>query len=187
MLAELLQSGFHWPSGTTIRRARPRLDIAAMLMTRRFFHTVLQQSFDLHLTADSSPVTGMDIFGAEVDIFSHACKYRKFTLPGATLAHGHTSALSKALSLTWSLWLVSGPSMASLESVLEHLRSITSDWGGSSPAWFKPRMHWQFSGRDLASQSHQHFGHTPHCSHTVHTLGIGITLLRQRFERVVKL
>ena len=123
---------FFWPSGWTIRRARARLDIAAMLMTRRFFQTVLQQSFDLHLTCDSSPVTGMDIFGGEVDIFSHACSYRKFTLPGATLAHGHTTALSKALSLTWSLWLLSGPSMASLESVLSHLRSITSDWGVES-------------------------------------------------------
>jgi hypothetical protein len=105
--------------------------VTCMLLARRFFRDALSQPGSLHLTCDSSPITGMDIFGAYIDVFYHD-GFRTFTLPGATLAHGYTTALHKALTLVWSLWLIAGPSMQQLETLLARVRSMTTDWGVES-------------------------------------------------------
>lgn len=50
-------------------------------------------------------------------------------MPGTSLGHGFTAAIDKVMAFLWSLWLVVGPSIATMESFLEDVRSFTTDFG----------------------------------------------------------
>jgi hypothetical protein len=66
-LDQLEREGFMFPSGSLLRRARPRFDIACMLLSRRWFHSVFRTSISLNITCDASPITGSEIMGALLD------------------------------------------------------------------------------------------------------------------------
>ena len=129
----LMDTGFEFPSRRPIERSRPRLDITCNLLIRRWFHTVVfaAASFWICLYADSSPVSGYDIFGMICDVFVDGVKHT-FMLPGSVLGHGHTSALDKTMALLWAIWLACGPDVESFERVVMAIICITTDQGVES-------------------------------------------------------
>jgi hypothetical protein len=52
--------------------------------------------------------------------------------PGASLGHGFTSTVDKVMSFLWALWLMVGPSVATMEQFLLDVRSFTTDFGVES-------------------------------------------------------
>ena len=136
MIDSLLASGFTFPSKTVLYRCRPRFDAAAMLIERRYLnHGPWSRPFtrsgrSIYLYADSSPITGMEIFGALFDLFlvSGVCKIGH-VLPGTVLGHGYVDTECKVMALLHVLWLVVGPTMLGLEMFLGDVKSFTTDSG----------------------------------------------------------
>lgn len=72
MFADLLNTGFVFPSSQSLARARPQLDSACMLLERVEWNTGRfmrrpGRPRRIHLTADGSPNSGRDIFGIIMD------------------------------------------------------------------------------------------------------------------------
>ena len=83
------------------------------------------------LYADSSPAAGIDIFAMIAEVWINGI-CRMLVLPGIVLGHGHGSALDKLMALLWALWLVCGPTVASLEAILLAVVAMTTDQGVES-------------------------------------------------------
>jgi hypothetical protein len=134
MLDELMLTGFSFPSKAALLRARPRLDVATMLLERYewalgMFAKSRGNLASVHMTADGSPNSGRDLFGILMDVFVSSGALHHRVLPGTSLGHGFMSVIDKCMSLLWSMWLIVGPLMSTLEDVLLSVRSFTADFG----------------------------------------------------------
>ena len=134
MMLQLLQTGFTFPSKNSLLRARPRLDVTSMLLERfewslGMFSSVGGPGLSIHMTADGSPNSGRDFFGVLMDVFLCGTQLHHRMLPGTSLGHGYMSVVDKGMAFLWSIWLIMGPLISSIEAVLCSIRSFTSDFG----------------------------------------------------------
>ena len=117
-------------------KARPRLDIACMLLERREWlqgKWKSSASRSIHPTIDSSPTSGKDIFGGALDVWIDNDTYERVILPGSNLGHGFTSVVDKAVAFLWGIWLIcGGVDMRTFEAVLLDMRSICTDMGAEA-------------------------------------------------------
>ena len=138
MIGELLATGFRFPHASTMKRARPRFDIACMCMERaewacgRYSRDASAGKRSIHLYADSSPNTGSEIFGMIFDVVAKGKLFRTLQLPGSVLGHGFMSAVDKTMAVLWAVFLSVGPMWSSIEEFLYDVRSFTSDCGVES-------------------------------------------------------
>lgn len=119
------------PRRTALLTGMARADVVAMLLTRRRFH---QWRLDdaiksIHIYSDASPVVGVELQGMIIDIVLNDGGFHRVTLPGSTLAYGHTGTWDKGVALLWALWLVAGPEERDLVYVCSKVRSLTTDFG----------------------------------------------------------
>jgi hypothetical protein len=145
-------------------RARVRTECAAMLFYREKFGA---RSGTRELLLDSSDFLrrgvlaireNILVFTSPDELAAPSVTSRRF-VPVA-LAHGHTSAVDKAMAALHSIWLDYGPSMRSMRRVLGSVRAIPTDFGPESlfanskelpPSFFwcddaatRPRTHFPF-------------------------------------------
>ena len=118
-------------SRTSLERSRGRLDITSMSMDRREFAQLrAEDSLDaINLFSDASPVVGSELQGMVMELMLRGGFMRRRTLPGSTLAYGHTGWVNKAIALVWAVFLVVGPEVAALYFFFDHVRSLTNDYG----------------------------------------------------------
>ena len=115
----------------TLRLARVRADVLAMLLWRRFFTKMLNdpQPVSLYLFADASPQwRGVEIFCASFDFIAQGVFLRRM-LPIIGLSRRHLDTRGKTLALCWQLWLVCGPHYETFRQCCRQVRSLTTDFG----------------------------------------------------------
>jgi hypothetical protein len=99
------------PSSTFLRGARPRFDVAMMLMFRRHFETMMRSAipFGLYLFADGSPASGFEsLTVVESMLRQNSITYHR--MPMIYLGIGHMGLKAKAFGLLWTFHLELGPS-----------------------------------------------------------------------------
>ena len=132
---QFIDSGRRFPEGTSIRRGRARLDLAACALERRRNHALLDASPGAarYLQADASPQGGVDAFCARVDIMPGGDPGTLTgRLPFVTLGHGHASFVDKAMALLQMVFLAAGPGEKTVREYLLSIRGITIDFGVES-------------------------------------------------------
>ena len=122
------------PSDRTNLRSFMRLGSVASLIQRREVEAMIEAGAlrSCHLYADGSPVTGLEIQAMLVDFGYHDGTFERTILPAVLLGYGLTTALDKVLALLWALWLIVGPSMVTLQVILDSVISFTTDQGTES-------------------------------------------------------
>lgn len=119
------------PKRTALDTALARADAVAMLLQRRMFKSWRwnKRIKSLHLQSDASPVAGHELQGMILDVVMNDGSMVRITLPGSTLAYGHTDTFSKGVAMLWALWLVAGPMEDDLRYCVDLVRSLTTDFG----------------------------------------------------------
>jgi hypothetical protein len=117
----------------TLRRARVRLDVLGMMITRRWvehiFESVPMHKVGFYVFIDASPQwRGLELLATSVDISEAGVLARHF-LPALSLPKEFNDALGKGVALLWQAFLCFGFSFAALRRFAESVRSITSDMG----------------------------------------------------------
>ena len=79
--------------------------------------------------SDDSPVIGSELQGMIMDVILKDGTLHRYTLPGSTLAYGHTDTISKAMALVWAVHLVVGNELDVLRYCFDKVRSLTTDYG----------------------------------------------------------
>jgi hypothetical protein len=105
-----------------------------MNLERRWFTDLAQnyreQVVSMHVFSDGSPVTGHQLQGMVLQICHLWAPFvTTLVMPGVMLHHSGTSHASKLFAFMWSLYLMVGASLPTLEWVLTMIRSITTDMG----------------------------------------------------------
>lgn len=134
MLAQSAQEGCPPLGMITLRVGSVNLELVCLLLPRRRFGFQLQSigHRSIHLTADSSPNTGHDVFGMLDTILCGGGAHDKWQLklPGSTrLGHRFTEAIHKLMNLLWASGLLCGPCIATLHRSLMVVRSLVADMG----------------------------------------------------------
>jgi len=153
---ELQQALERVPCRPYLLTARVRLDATVMSLRRLEWQSQLLSKDKIvrYMGADVSPQGGVEIFGGGYDtiINGNAAQVQRTEFSLTCLGHGHASTASKAMALLWQVWLVAGPSEASLRAFLGTVRFWLSDWGTESaiadvPDYVPAFMH-MLEGRD---------------------------------------
>jgi hypothetical protein len=80
---------------------------------------------------DASPQIGLELFGGLVEAIE-GCNIDtmcRLFLTLSVLGFGHMKAVDKLMALAWQIWLLSGPSRATMEAWLGSVRVIITDMG----------------------------------------------------------
>ena len=122
---------FDHPSGRTNRRSLMKLDAVGCLIQRRQVAAIIGDGTlrSVHLFADGSPVTGLEIQAMLIDMAFTSGTVERTILPAVLLGYSLTTALDKTLALLWALWLCVGPAMEIMRTVLDSVISFTTDQG----------------------------------------------------------
>ena len=125
--------GLPTPPFKQLCRARVRLDTAAMQLWRVFFEQTSLNRLALYLWIDSSPQRkGIEFLHTSWDVFLEGSfKFRR-KLPAVHLARELFTARGKAVALLWQVFLMVGPYVDQIYSVLKRIRAITTDMGVES-------------------------------------------------------
>ena len=104
------KSTTHVASRQTLLKARIRCDAMGCLIERREIAQIVQLCIlvSAHIYTDGSPVTGTEVQGMLLELFTADGTLHLFYLPGMALLYGLTRTIDKAIALLWSLWLVTG-------------------------------------------------------------------------------
>lgn len=114
-----------------IRLARVRLDLVAMLLSRKMLQTMFDTcpNMNIYLFADASPQwRGLEMFAASMDIQDGQAILRRL-LPVLSLDRVQLDALGKVMALLWQVFLVCGPSYKVLKTFLRRVRAVVTDMG----------------------------------------------------------
>jgi hypothetical protein len=112
----------------TLRRARVRTDVVAMLIWRHVFASTLASEHALYLWTDSSPQwRARELFAATFESFTPT-RYARKMFPHVTHQLG-LDTLAKVLALLWQIWLVSGPAFRAVRSFCDRVHCIVTDYG----------------------------------------------------------
>jgi hypothetical protein len=119
------------PSRTSLEVSRARLDVVSMLQQRRQFTLAAEQDTirGIAVYSDASPVVGAELQGMIADVMYKDNSVERTTLPGSTLAYGHTDAVAKTMALVWAIFLVAGPTLKVMRYFFDHITSLTTDFG----------------------------------------------------------
>ena len=110
----------------TLRKARVRLDLMAMLAFRLAYPRFGQATFVVW--TDSSPQwRGLEYCASSFEMFLPTGVGKRRLLPCLSLTRGRTSALQKTLALLWQICLIVGPS--ELQGFCKKIRGIVTDMG----------------------------------------------------------
>lgn len=114
----------------SLRSARARLDLAAMLVWRRLWVALLASGAPVHLYiyCDASPQKGTELFAASVDVYDGKC-FRRWLLPCVALDPQLLDSVGKAFALVWQIFLLTGPTFHLVRAFLQRVVSITTDMG----------------------------------------------------------
>lgn len=118
-------------SYTTLRGARIKLDVAAMMIWREMWVSLLSSHGDdlhLYIYCDASPQRGAELFATSVDVFDGKV-FRRWLLPCVSLHPALMDAVGKNLALLWQVFLVAGPHLHLAQAFCNRVRSITTDMG----------------------------------------------------------
>lgn len=132
------------PSRETLRLARVRLDVVAMLLHRRLFAQCTNGpklwGVAIYLYCDASPQwRGTELFAASIDFVDIAETYcRRRLLPVVSLDRGLYDALGKTFALLWQLMLVVGPSWVAMKKCCHRVRGLLTDLGVERLIWNQP-------------------------------------------------
>jgi hypothetical protein len=112
----------------TIRLARTRLDVTAMLIFRRFFETLPVEDLAIYIWCDSSPQwRGLELFASTFEISMPGfCIRRAF--PFITPALG-LSSFAKGVALLWQIFLTVGPSFLLMRRFCNAVCGFCTDMG----------------------------------------------------------
>jgi len=116
---------------SSLWRGFARCDITYMLLFRRewyadFLHDLIEC---ITIFTDSSPNSGLEFQGMIATVRKTSGDFYSVTLPGSTLAYGLQDVLSKTIALVWSVWLLTGPDVASVEYFFNKVTCVTTDGG----------------------------------------------------------
>ena len=91
------------PSPESLRRARTRADLCAMLVVRAWFESMDFREVNLHVFADASPQwRGVELFSATLDIMIPRQQFhRRMLLPMVSLRNCDLDWVGKTLTLLW--------------------------------------------------------------------------------------
>ena len=123
------------PCYDTLRRARIRLDLVAMLAFRFGIRTLLLSGieFALFVFIDASPQwRGRELYGGTLDIVVYreeGPSYSRHLLPVLNLGTLYRTTYGKTVGLLWMLVLMIGPDYSTLRSVLMRIRALATDLG----------------------------------------------------------
>ena len=118
----------------TLRRARVRADLAAMLLFRETYPLLQNPCF--YVWTDSSPQwKGLEYCASTFELHQDGQPPKRRLLPCISLTRGRTSALHKTLALLWQITLVTGPSQ--VQNFCSCVRAIVTDMGSERKI---PRM-----------------------------------------------
>jgi hypothetical protein len=118
-----------------IRLARVRLDLVAVLLSRKMLQTMSDTcpNMNIYLFADASPQwRGLEMFAASMDIQDGQTILRRL-LPVLSLDRVQLDALGKVMALLWQVFLVCGPSYKVLKTFLRRVRAVATDKGTEAP------------------------------------------------------
>ena len=85
----------------------------------------------IHIQADGSPVTGVELFGVIYDLVLRDT-IERCMMPGTTLSHGHCRLVDKVMTVLWLVFLVAGPSEETMRFWLDSVESLNTDFGTES-------------------------------------------------------
>ena len=106
--------------------ARPRLDLAYILLNRRVVSSSRWVHFynrSIHIQCDSSPIAERELFGMVFDVIFLGMTWVERCPTDAQLAE------TKCITLLWVLLLITAPNNMLFADVLQHIRSFTTDQG----------------------------------------------------------
>ena len=121
----------------TLRLARVRFDAFSCLLWRMFFDSLDWDRVDIFLYTDGSPQWR----GVELLASSFHLKYTDEDgtvtwwhrlLPCVSIGIAMFSALGKAITLLWQIFLMAGPDYERMRRFLLRVTSLTLDWGTES-------------------------------------------------------
>jgi len=114
----------------SLRAARVRVDVLAMLLFRKLWQDIDHNTVWIHIWVDGSPQwRGTEMYAASFDLYVHGTFIKRRLLPCVSLRSGQLDAVSKTAGLMWSIWLLVGPSASSLRAFCSRVVSICSDDG----------------------------------------------------------
>jgi len=116
--------------GTTLKRARVRLDSVCMLLCRQLWQSLTAVSIFVYL--DSSPQKlGYEMFACSIEILDMhgVLPFKRQLLPLIALSRQHLDARGKIFAFLWLVWLCFGPTVESVTRFLGSVVCICSDMG----------------------------------------------------------
>lgn len=112
----------------TLRRARVRADCVAMLLHRRFIHS-LGDDCQIFIYCDASPqLRGTELFATSFDIYDGTGFHRRLA-PVVSLERTQYDSTGKLLALLWQIWLMAGPKLDDLVRFCNRVRGLVTDQG----------------------------------------------------------
>jgi hypothetical protein len=126
---EEMEARIRTVNAETLRLARVRIDLVAMLVFRLFFATLT--FVNVYLYADTSPQwRGTELMAASFDMTANeitGIQHRLFPL--VIIGRSMLSAVGKCITLLWQIFLMVGPNFYRMRAFLLAVRSITTDLG----------------------------------------------------------
>lgn len=111
------------PGRKLLRRSRMRLHCASLLLQRAMFHDNCKTTMRFEVSLDASPApNGIEFFGGYYNILGSdgSVFHTKFSM--VSLGYGFCSLIDKAFCLMWMVYLLAGPSEATMRTWLSSVR-----------------------------------------------------------------
>ena len=130
--AEDMLKDMEFVTGRLLVKSRMRLDCAAMLLSRRWWATVCKDTptaVSVHVMCDASPQwRGTELLACTIDVVVGNQLFRRMAPPVA-LGKSQFDATGKLAALLWQVFLMMGPTWASLRAFCGAVRGVTTDMG----------------------------------------------------------
>ena len=117
--------------GTTLRRARVKLDSVAMLLYRMLFRC-LPDLISIYMYIDSSPqLMGCEMFAASFEVFDPTGQlpFERKLMPIIYLSREYLDVAGKTLASIWVIFLLVGPDYATVSKFCSRVVAICTDMG----------------------------------------------------------
>lgn len=128
--AEELSAKVSKAGGTLLVKSRVTLDCSANLLHRQWWASVCKEAgVSVHIFCDASPQwRGIELFATSVDFIVGGQLCRRLA-PLVSLNKAQMGHHGKLAALLWQLYLMTGPTFASMQELCAAVRSVTTDLG----------------------------------------------------------
>lgn len=129
---EQLTSQIRYIGYETLRIARLRADMVAMLLFRKFWSQTMamaEGSTNVYIFCDASPTwRGVELWASSFDLFDGS-RFLRRLFPVLALSPEMVDAIGKSLSLLWQIFLMAGPAVEMVRLFCGRVRAIITDMG----------------------------------------------------------